>query len=98
MLRYRLSMYNTGRNLVQLIMDNFYLKNYNMKNVPIIVGFMTLYAIFFQVAIYTGMDEDLIFTMFFLSHILVAYMVYVILKYGQPPNHTFDERFYDDIP
>ena len=66
-----------------------------MKKVPVVITLVTAYAIFFNVAIYTGMSDSLIFTMFFLSPFLVIYMVYVILKYGKPSGHSFDERFYD---
>lgn len=67
-----------------------------MKKVPLIINLVTLYAIIFQVLIVTEYDEPLIFTLFFLSPLPVAYMVYVILKHGKPSGHTFNERFYDD--
>jgi hypothetical protein len=34
--------------------------------------------------------------MFILSPFVVIYMAYVILKYGKPSKHTFEERFYED--
>lgn len=67
-----------------------------MKKVPVVITLATLYAIFFQVAIYTDMSEDIIFAMFFFSPIVVIYMAYTILRYGKPSGHTFEERFYDD--
>jgi hypothetical protein len=67
-----------------------------MKSVPVVVGFVTFYAMLFQAAIYLELPENIIFTMFFLSPFLVLYMVYVILKYGKPSPYTFEERFYDD--
>ena len=67
-----------------------------MKSVPLVVGFVTFYAMLFQVAIYMAWPDNIIFGMFFLSPFLVIYMVYVILKYGKPSAYTFEERFYDD--
>jgi hypothetical protein len=67
-----------------------------MKNAEIVVILVTLYAIFFNAAPYLGIPEDIIYFMFFLSPFLVIYMVYIVLKYGKPSAHTFDERFYDD--
>lgn len=67
-----------------------------MKNVPVIITIVTIYAIFFQVAPSIGIADEIIFTLFFLSPFLVIYMAYVVLKYGKPSGNTFDERFYDD--
>jgi len=67
-----------------------------MKKVPLIINLVTLYAIIFQVAVLTAVNEKIIFILFFLSPLPVAYMVYVILKHGKPSGHNFDERFYDD--
>jgi hypothetical protein len=67
-----------------------------MKSVPLVVGFVTFYAMLFQVAIYMDWPDNIIFGMFFLSPFLLLYMVYVILKYGKPSSYTFEERFYDD--
>lgn len=43
-----------------------------------------------------GIPDEFIIAMFILSPIVVIYMAYVILKYGKPSDHTFEERFYDD--
>jgi hypothetical protein len=67
-----------------------------MKRVENVVVAVTLYAIIFNVCIYTGVPYRVVFFMFFLSPFLVIYMVYAVLKYGKPSGHTFDERFYDD--
>ena len=67
-----------------------------MKKVPVAISITTLYALFFQATPYIGISDDLIFGMFLLSPFIVLYMVYVVLKYGQPSSYTFEERFYDD--
>ena len=67
-----------------------------MKNVPLIINLVTLYAIIFQVAVLVNINEKIIIVLFLLSPLLVFYMAYVILKFGKPSGHTFDERFYDD--
>jgi hypothetical protein len=67
-----------------------------MKKVEIVITIVTLYAIIFHAAPYTGVEDEVIFTMFFLSPFLIIYMVYVVLKYGRSSNYRFDERFYDD--
>jgi hypothetical protein len=35
--------------------------------------------------------------MFLLSPILVLWLVYIVLRYGEPSGRTFDEYFYDDV-
>ena len=67
-----------------------------MKNVPTVVIFVTLYAMFFQVAIFIALPENIIFGLFALSPFLILYMVYIVLKHGKPSRHTFDEKFYED--
>ena len=67
-----------------------------MKKLPIAIGIVTLYALFFQVTPYIDIPASIIFGMLLLSPLLVIYMAYVILKYGKPSQHTFEERFYDD--
>lgn len=63
----------------------------------IVICLVSLFAVFFQLAPYTGMADVFIYCMFFLSPFLVAYMAYVILKYGKPSGHSFDERYYEDL-
>ena len=68
-----------------------------MKKIKIIAAAVTLFLIFFQISPFIGLSDEIIFTMFWLSPFLVIYMVYVILKNGEPSKYTFDERFYDDL-
>lgn len=67
-----------------------------MKKPAVIIALATLYLIIFQFSPYIGASEEAIIAMFILSPFIVIYMAYVILKYGKPSGHTFEERFYDD--
>ena len=67
-----------------------------MKKPAIIITLSTLYLIIFQVSPYIGIPDEAIIAMFILSPFVVIYMAYVILKYGKPSKHTFEERFYED--
>ncbi|MGZ4049341.1 MAG: hypothetical protein ACXVNN_08255 [Bacteroidia bacterium] len=68
-----------------------------MKKVPFVITIATLYALFFQIAPYIGVPDQIIFGMFLFSPCVILYMAYVILKYGKPSPYTFEERFYDDF-
>jgi hypothetical protein len=67
-----------------------------MKKPAIIIALSTLYLIIFQVSPYIGIPGEAIIAMFILSPFIVIYMAYVLLKYGKPSKHTFEERFYED--
>ncbi len=68
-----------------------------MKKVTIVVFLVTLYLFFYQGSPFIGIADEAIVAMFILSPFLVIYMVYVVLKYGEPSGSTFDEKFYDDL-
>ena len=68
-----------------------------MKKPAIVIALATLYLIIFQISPYINASEEAIIAMFILSPFIVIYMAYVILKYGKPSGHTFEERFYDDF-
>ena len=68
-----------------------------MKKIKIVVTIVTLYLILFQASPFIGFSDIVIFIMFCLSPFIVTYMVFVILKNGEPSKHTFDEKFYDDF-
>jgi len=67
-----------------------------MKKVPLVVVFVSIYAIIFQASFFTGVSDVVIFALFSFSPFLALYMAYVILKYGKPSGYSFDEKFYDD--
>jgi len=67
-----------------------------MKKPAIIIALSTLYLILFQASPYIGLPDEAIIAMFILSPFIIIYMAYVILKYGRPSKHTFEEKFYED--
>ncbi|MBW7914575.1 MAG: hypothetical protein H3C54_12970 [Taibaiella sp.] len=67
-----------------------------MTKMWIVVSLVTLFAVVYHAAPFIGLPDNLIIGMFILSPFLVVYMAYVILKYGKPSAHTFDERWYED--
>jgi hypothetical protein len=67
-----------------------------MKKVWIVIFLVTLFAVFYNISPFIGVPDKAIIAMFFISPAAVLFMVYVILKYGEPSGATFDEKFYDD--
>lgn len=67
-----------------------------MKKTALAITIATLYVIFFQAAPFIGIPDKIIIPMFILSPFVVIGMVYIVLKYGKPSPHTFNEKFYDD--
>jgi hypothetical protein len=68
-----------------------------MKSPGIVIMLVTLYLLIFKVSPYLGIPDNIILLMFAISPFLVIYMVYVVLKFGKPSSHSFEERFYEDI-
>lgn len=68
-----------------------------MKNVQQPIAITTSLFIFF--IFLCGFDTDLgiIFSLFSILNVCIMWMVYQVLKYGEPSPHTFAERFYDDV-
>lgn len=66
------------------------------KPIKIVVVLVSLFAILYQAAILSSMNEQLLLALYMISPFLVLYMVYVVIKKGKPSPHDFDERFYDD--
>ena len=67
-----------------------------MKKTTAVIVFSTLHLIIFQLAPLMRLADEIIIAMFILSPFIVVYMVYIVLKYGKPSQHTFDEKFYED--
>ena len=67
-----------------------------MKRPAVIIFLATLYLLFFHASPILDAPNWVIIALFILSPFVVIYMAYVILKYGKPSQHTFEERFYDD--
>jgi len=68
-----------------------------MKKPAIVIGFATLFMVFYNLSPYLSIPDEFIIAMFILSPIILIYMVYVILKFGKPSKYTFEDRFYDDL-
>lgn len=67
-----------------------------MKNVAAVVSIVTLYALLYQSAILMSLTDGVILSLFAPAPFLVIYMVYVVLKYGNPSADTFEDKFYCD--
>jgi hypothetical protein len=67
-----------------------------MKKLPFVIGAVTVYAAFYQLAPFLSVPTSLIIVLFLFSPFVVTCMAYVILKYGTPSTNTFEEKFYDD--
>ena len=67
-----------------------------MKKPTIVIGFATLFMVFYNLSPYIGIRDEFIIAMFILSPIILIYMVYVTLRFGKPSKYTFEERFYED--
>ncbi len=67
-----------------------------MKSPATVIAIATIYLLVFQLAILLDFEAGLIFTLLSFSPFIILYMAYIILRYGHPSKHTFDEKFYDD--
>ena len=67
------------------------MKNY-LASIYYASGFLLVYLIGIQVNLNTG----IILFMFFLSPLVIFYMVYTVLKADFRPTHTFEEKWYED--
>ena len=69
-----------------------------MKPIATTVGLVTLYVFFYAITPHIAAIPDRVtIAMGLFSPILLLYMVFVILKKGQPSGRTFDEGYwYDD--
>lgn len=67
-----------------------------MKNVQTPISITTGFFLFF--IFLCGFDTDLgiILSLFFIVNICLIWMVYQVIRYGEPSPYTFDKRFYDD--
>lgn len=68
-----------------------------MKKPAIIIGFATVFMLFYNMAPYIAIPDAIIIGMFILSPFVIIYMAYVIIRYGKPSRHSFEEKFYDDL-
>lgn len=66
-----------------------------LKNPNFAALFSTAYLVLFAALIALGY-EDIGVAMFLFSPLLVIWLVYIVLRYGEASGRTFDEYYYDD--
>ena len=66
------------------------------RNPTFAAVFTTAYLLFFVMLIVGGY-ADAAAALFILSPLLVIWMVYIVLRYGEASGRTFDEYYYDDV-
>ena len=82
----------------KLIVYTLYqVKSFHMKRSVLVITLATLYVLLFRSSPLMGIPDEFIIATFILSPVVIIYLVYVILKYGKPSGHTFEERFYEDV-
>ncbi len=67
-----------------------------MKNIQTPITVTTTLFIFFIFLCGFDTDLSLIMLLFLIINLCVIWMVYMVIRYGQPSPHTFAERFYED--
>lgn len=69
-----------------------------MQKVKGIIWMTSLFVLFYAITPHIGVKENIIFSLFLVSNILLIYMVYAILVKGTPSKKKFSEGdWYDDI-
>lgn len=66
------------------------------KNPTFVAVFTTVYLIFFTMLVVADY-ADAAAVLFMLSPLLVIWLVYIVLRYGEASGRTFDEYYYDDV-
>ncbi|GAB2785123.1 hypothetical protein GCM10027275_31900 [Rhabdobacter roseus] len=67
------------------------------KNPLFALGFVTLFLVIYTVLGHWDTNHSLVTVMFIFSPFLMIWLVYTVLRYGEPSERTFDEYFYDDV-
>ena len=67
-----------------------------LKNPTFAAIFSTAYLIVFTILVTLGYS-DAGAALFILSPLLVVWLAYIVLRYGEASGRTFDEYFYDDV-
>ena len=69
-----------------------------MKKVWRVVAFTVLFALIYNLAPLWNVPIEALAVGFVLAPFIILYMVWVVLRYGKPSRHTFNDRYYEDIP
>ncbi|PKQ67219.1 hypothetical protein [Raineya orbicola] len=67
-----------------------------MQKIRLPLLLSTLYVLVYATTPYWT-PECITATMYFLSPLVVLYLVWVVLKKGEPSQFTFEEAFYEDF-
>ena len=68
-----------------------------MKAITPIIIIATLYLLVYTIlSSFPDVPQNVAITMFSFSPLIVTFMVYRILKYGEPTELIFEESFYED--
>ncbi len=67
-----------------------------LKNPTFAAVFSTVYLVIFAALVALGYS-DVGAAMFILSPLLVLWMTYIVLRYGEASGRTFDEYYSDDV-
>jgi hypothetical protein len=75
----------------------FFTNKQKVKNIKWPVYLTTSYLIIYTLIAQYEPWQFIAPWLFIFSPFIVLWMVFSILKYGEPSKYTFDERFYDDM-
>ncbi len=67
-----------------------------LKNPTFAALFSTAYLIIFAILVALGFS-DVAAILFILSPLLVVWLAYIVLRYGEASGRTFDDYYYDDV-
>jgi len=67
-----------------------------LKNANFAAIFTTAYLVAFSILVALGYS-DTAAALFIFSPLLVIWMVYIVLRFGEASGRTFDEYYYDDV-
>jgi hypothetical protein len=67
-----------------------------LKNSTFAAVFSTAYLLLLVILVLIGYG-DAAAQMFLLSPLLIIWLVYIVLRFGESSGRTFDEYFYDDV-
>lgn len=68
-----------------------------MKYIQFPIIFTTVFLFIYVTLPPLGVAFPIIFSFFILMHVFYFWMIYAILKKGQPSERTFNEHWYDDV-
>lgn len=69
-----------------------------MKKLSVIILFVSIFVGVYSMMPSLGIVYDFIFLMFMMSNVLLVYLVYAVLKFGEDPGLEFNEGYwYSDI-